>query len=214
MNNIDKVNKERLILQESFNKLIKIIGEIPIASKKAMPFGWRKAAKGRTVWRIIEEVISQNLELHSSELGFESVMPADSEVGVFDFKFLISSNEEAFVNIKSSVLGGKRNKDDISKSDGLIDFFNSNPDSNLYVATFVIDFTEDMTVQIVDAIVMPITWIPDVYINPSNNGNLQSADYKYVDRAIKRTNKEFMEVFLEEYAVAQSKKRKKQVVTK
>ncbi len=35
-----------------------------------MPFGWRKAAKGRIVWRIIEEVISQNLETHAKELGF------------------------------------------------------------------------------------------------------------------------------------------------
>jgi len=212
MKNIEKVNIERIKLQESFNKLIQLIGPIPIASKKTMPFGWRKAAKGRTVWRIIEEVISQNLELYSNELGFKSVIPADSEVGVFDFKFVITSGEEAYVNIKSSVVGGKRNKDDISKSDGLIDFFSSNPESNLYIATFILDFTENMTVQIIDAIVMPITWIPDVYINPSNNGNLQSADYKYIDRAIKRSNEEFMTVFMKEYSVALGKKRKKQGV--
>lgn len=210
MNNIEKVNIERIKLQESFTKLIQLIGPIPIASKKTMPYGWRKAAKGRTVWRIIEEVISQNLELYSKELGFNSVLPADSEVGVFDFKFIIASGEEAYVNIKSSVVGGKRNKDDISKSDGLIEFFTVNPESNLYIATFVLDFTNDMTINILDAIVMPITWIPDVYINPSNNGNLQSADYKYLDRSVKRTNKEFMDVFMKEYAVAISKKRRKQ----
>jgi len=209
MNDIEKVSCERIKLQESFNKLIQFIGPIPIASRKTMPYGWRKAAKGRTVWRIIEEVISQNLELHSKELGFKSVIPADSEVGVFDFKFLNLSGEEAYVNIKSSVVGGKRNKDDISKSDGLINFFNNNPDTNLYIATFVLDFTEEMTVEILNAIVMPVTWIPDVYINPSNNGNLQSADYKYIERSVKRTNKEFLAVFMEEYLVAQSKKRRK-----
>ena len=52
-----------------------------------MPYGWRKAAKGRTVWRIVEEVISQGLESQVKSLGFDSVAPADSEVGVYDFKY-------------------------------------------------------------------------------------------------------------------------------
>ena len=56
------VEQERKNLEEKLNKLIKNIGDIPIASKRIMPYGWRKAAKGRTVWRIVEEVISQGLE--------------------------------------------------------------------------------------------------------------------------------------------------------
>ena len=41
-----------------------------------MPYGWRKAAKGRTVWRIVEEVISQGLEFQAKELGFDEVHSA------------------------------------------------------------------------------------------------------------------------------------------
>ena len=56
------VEVERKHLEEKLNQLIKHIGNIPIANTDIMPYGWRKAAKGRTVWRIVEEVISQGLE--------------------------------------------------------------------------------------------------------------------------------------------------------
>lgn len=48
---------ERSYLEDRLNLLIHNIGDIPIASNRIMPYGWRKAAKGRTVWRIVEEVI-------------------------------------------------------------------------------------------------------------------------------------------------------------
>ena len=101
------VESERKKLEEKLNKLIKNIGDIPIANSKIMPYGWRKAAKGRTVWRIVEEVISQGLEYHAKELGFDSVQSAESEVGVYDFKFKYDGNIESYVNIKSSVKGRK-----------------------------------------------------------------------------------------------------------
>lgn len=116
------VKVERNHLEEKLNQLIKHIGNIPIANTKIMPYGWRKAAKGRTVWRIVEEVISQGLESRVKQLGFDSVHAADSEVGVFDFRFCYDGNKESYVNIKSAVLGGRTNKDDISKAVRLIDF--------------------------------------------------------------------------------------------
>ena len=133
------VEAECRYLEEKLNFLIKNIGDIPIANTKIMPYGWRKAAKGRTVWRIVEEVISQGLESQVAALGFDSVHPADSEVGVYDFRFCYDGNKESYVNIKSSVKGGRTNKDDISKASGLIDFYKENPKANLYIATFVID---------------------------------------------------------------------------
>ena len=166
------VETERKFLEDKLNQLIKNIGDIPIANNKIMPYGWRKAAKGRTVWRIVEEVISQGLESQVKSLGFDSVAPADSEVGVYDFKFQYDGNKTSYVNIKSSVKGGRTNKDDISKAVGLIDFYNSEPNANLYVATFVISFKPNMTIGLEKCIVFPTAWIPDVYVNPSNNGNL------------------------------------------
>ena len=206
---INSIESERSFLEDKLKYLINHIGNIPIANKKIMPYGWRKAAKGRTVWRIIEEIISQNLEMLSSDLGFKSVTHADSEVGVYDFKFSYSDSKEAFVNIKSAVKGGKRNKDDISKAKSLLEFYSNPKCGNLYVATFVIAFNDDMTISITKCIVCPVSWIPDVYVNPSNNGNLQSADYKDLSLAVKRTNAEFLEVFTKEYNVALEKKAKK-----
>ncbi|WP_062351232.1 hypothetical protein [Bacillus kwashiorkori] len=200
---INNIAKERQVLEENINKLVHDkIKHIPIANNQLMPYGWRKAAKGRTVWRIIEEVISQNLEKYAQDYGFQSVIPADSEVGVYDFEFQLKSGSKSFVNIKSAVIDGKVNKDDISKAIGLIEFLENNPTSNLYIATFLIRFTEEMTVELVECIVFPTTWIPDVYVNPSNNGNLQSSKYKNLDEMVFRTNGEFLEILKEENRVA------------
>ena len=192
------VEAECRYLEEKLNFLIKNIGDIPIANTKIMPYGWRKAAKGRTVWRIVEEVISQGLESQVAALGFDSVHPADSEVGVYDFRFCYDGNKESYVNIKSSVKGGRTNKDDISKASGLIDFYKENPKANLYIATFVICFKSDMTIGLERCIVFPTAWIPDVYVNPSNNGNLQSSKYKDLKFAVKRTPEEFHTCLVQE----------------
>lgn len=203
------VEVERKYLEDKLDALIKNIGDIPIANTRIMPYGWRKAAKGRTVWRIVEEVISQGLESQAKDLGFDSVHPADSEVGVYDFRFCYDGNKESYVNIKSSVKDGRTNKDDISKAVGLIDFCNENPTANLYVATFVISFKPNMTIGLEKCIVFPTAWIPDVYVNPSNNGNLQSSKYKHLGSAFKRTPAEFLECLIKENAVAMEKEKAK-----
>lgn len=204
-----QVENERSKLEVALKSLIRDIGPIPIASNRIMPYGWRKAAKGRTVWRIIEEIISQNLEFYKTKLGFKQVISSDSEVSVFDFVFTTVDGVESYVNIKSSVLGGRRNKDDISKAHGLLDFYSQNDNSNLFIATFIIDFKPNMTIDIVDCVVFPVAWIPDIYINPSNNGNMQSAEYKSIAKAIRRTNEEFLELFMKEYKIAIQKRKNK-----
>ena len=45
------VEVERKYLEDKLDALIKNIGDIPIANTRIMPYGWRKAAKGRTVRR-------------------------------------------------------------------------------------------------------------------------------------------------------------------
>lgn len=207
---IKEVDEERQQLEKSLKALTNKIGDIPIASPRIMPYGWRKSAKGRTVWRIVEEVISQNLEKYAKTLGFKYVTPADSEVGVYDFCFCLDGkNYKSFVNIKSSVKGGRVNKDDISKASGLINFYRENPDAHLYIATFILAFNQDMTIGLDDCIVMPTAWVPDIYVNPSNNGNLQSSMCKRVNRAIRRTNQEFLECLIRADDLAQQKRQNK-----
>ncbi len=208
MKKLDYIRAERKFLEDKLNLLISKIGNIPIANKSIMPLGWRKAAKGRTVWRIIEEIINQNLEVHAKTLGFREVRSAESEVDVFDMEFIREGGEKAYVNIKSAVEGGRRNKDDISKAKGLREFF-SRTDAELYVATFILRFNEDMTISIVQCVVCPISWIPDLYINPSNNGNLQSADYKCFDKFIEREKDDFIRLFESEYQRALGKRKNK-----
>lgn len=194
------------ILRKEFGVISNKIGRIQIGNKDLFPFGWRKAAKGRSVWRILEECINQQLE--NSKVNDFS--PSESEVGVFDFKCSLKNiKHPVFVNIKSSTKGIKKNKDDISKAKRLLEFYENNPDSFLLVASFEIEFHEDMSFSISNFYIMPVNWIPDIYVNPSNNANLQSSKYKDMELAIIRSNKEFTDLLKKEIMIANEKRKSK-----
>lgn len=203
--NIDTIRSQ---LESDLNQLINIIGPIQIGTTKQFPNGWGKAAKGRTVWRIIEEAINQNLEANCGKLLMESISASESEVSVYDTKVKYGEHY-AYFNIKSAVYGGKSNKDDISKAAGLKAFFDEDINKPLFICTFILNFLDDMKIEMIKCYVMPTTWLPDIYVNPSNNGNLQSSKYKDLELAEKRTNKEFYDLLLNEMEVATKKKQKK-----
>lgn len=208
---IEHVEKCRSRLAESMNTLITLIGDIPIGTSGQFPYGWRKAAKGRTVWRLLEEVISQNLEARAESLNMHDFRPASSEVGVYDFSFKYDDTSPIYVNIKSAVSGGRTNKDDISKAILLYNFMSSIPKCVLLVATVQIIFLQNpLRIRMSDCYVVPVSWLPDVYVNPSNNGNLQSSKYKIIEEATPRTCEEFLSVLQEEMRVAAGKRRAKQ----
>lgn len=204
---IEQIEALRKGLQESFDLIVKKISKIQIGTKEQFPFGWRNAGKGRTVWRILEEIITQNLEKNHTDFKLQSIAPSDSEVSVFDFECkLIGNDNPIYINIKSAVLDGKKNKDDISKGEGLKDFYAEDVNKTFFVGTFFIKFNDDMTIEIDHATVFPIAWIKDIYVNPSNNGNLQSAYYKDIKDAVKRSNAEFHPLFLNELEFSKRKK--------
>lgn len=207
MSQVDNIRNNMHELEKILQKVLNEIPEIHIGTNEQFPYGWRKAAKGRTVWRILEEAINQNLEKYQEKLGFSEIVPASSEVGVYDFYLVLKdTNQKLYVNIKSAVKGGRKNKDDISKAVRLIEFFNEEEDAELYIASFEISFQDNMSIKFENCYVMPIMWLPDIYVNPSNNGNLQSSKYKEVDLAVERTTAEFVELLEEEILVAEEKK--------
>lgn len=204
---IEQTDRLRLKLQASLDALLSKIGKIQIGTQEQFPLGWRKAAKGRTVWRILEELITQNLEKYYKDLGIISITSSNSEITVYDFSVLFKDeNVPVYVNIKSAVSGGKTQKDDISKGVGLQSFYEADINRDFFIATFFITFNDDMTIEIDKCTAFPIAWIPDVYINPSNNGNLQSSKYKKIEEAVKRTTAEFFEVFKVAMDTAKQKK--------
>jgi len=210
MNEILKTEQSRKILETTFKKLIDDLGKIQIGTRKHFPYGWRKAKKGRTVWRLLEEIICQKLEEKADQYGFTKVTPSDSEVSVYDLSLTLKENNDcAYINIKSAVNDAKVSKDDISKAVGLLEFFKNKPEEKLYIATFLISFNEDMTIELINCYVMPITWLPDIYVNPSNNGNLQSSKYKDIESATKRSNADFIKELQDEILVAKKKKQDK-----
>lgn len=205
--NIKEIDTLRQKLQQSIDLLIKNIGKIQIGSIGLFPYGWRKAAKGRTVWRIVEEIITQNLEKYHKKFMVDNVHASDSEVTVYDM-ICEFNNQKAYINIKSAVDGGKLQKDDISKAEGLKVFYEEDNERQFFIATFFIQFNNDMSIEITKAVVFPIAWIRDIYVNPSNNGNLQSAYYKDLKDAIKRDNSQFVPLFLKAKDEATQKKKK------
>lgn len=204
---MEKIENYRKELEDIFNQLCEDVGKIAIASQRQLPHGWRKSAKGRTVWRIVEEIISQNLEKNRERYQIDSFNPADSEVGVYDFVCKLSEIPVRFyINIKAAVSGTKKAKDDISKAYKLSDFIKGmDNNSELFIATFTIVFNNDLTIHLQECIVMPITWVPDIYVNPSNNGNLQSSKCKFPETWIKRSKEEFIRLLDEEILVAKNK---------
>jgi hypothetical protein len=206
-NEIEDAERHRAELERCLRVLIHNIGEVPIGQTGQFPYGWRKAGKGRTVWRILEELISQNLEAQAKSIGLHDFEPASSEVGVYDFSFRFEDSKKIYVNIKSAVRGTRVNKDDISKADKLIDFFRSTPDLTLFIATIEIQFLSDpLRIQLTNCYVVPTAWLPDVYVNPSNNGNLQSSKYKDLGSAVRRGRIEFLDLLEEQLAVARQKR--------
>lgn len=207
---VESIEFLREELHRSLNALIGKIGRIQIGTPEQFPYGWRRAGKGRTVWRIIEEVITQNLIKSYKELGITEIVSSVSETSIFDFAVSFEGEDKkAFVNIKSAVDGGKLQKDDLSKGEGIKLFYETDINQGFFVATFFIKFNEDMSISIDRCAVFPIAWIPDIYINPSNNGNLQSSKYKYIENAVKRTSAEFFELFKVAMEEAKVKKNKK-----
>lgn len=65
---VTQIENLRNRVQTSMNMLIEELGPIRIGSKRQFPYGWRKSAKGRTIWRIVEEIVTQNLEKISKEI--------------------------------------------------------------------------------------------------------------------------------------------------
>ena len=207
---LEIIRNERFRLQQAADMLlVKSIDYVPIGTPELLPFGWRKAAKGRTVWRIAEEVVTQFLEANSAIAGFENYSPADSEVAVFDFSFNFPGFGTSFVNVKTAVKGARNSKDDVSKAIGLREHFNKYPNSRFYIATFVIEFTNDPGFRFVDCIVMPLNWLPDIYVNPSNNGNVQSSKAKQLDSAVEKSLEELLLDLDEAIETAQVKRRAK-----
>ena len=203
---ISKTNNLRKRIAEDLNQLIKLIGFIKIGEPSQFPYGWRQAAKGRTVWRILEEAVCQNLEYHAKEVGIDIFDASESEVGVYDFKMRLKGQEDfVYVNIKSSIKNGKKNKDDISKAERLIHFYEEDYDRELFLATFEIDFKDDMSIEFTKCIVTPIHWIPDVYVNPSNK-NLQSSKYKDSHLFVLRSQEGFCRLLNYEIELAKEKR--------
>ena len=83
---IEEIDNLRIGLQESFDSLVESIKKVQIGNRDQFPFGWRNSAKGRTVWRILEEIITQNLEKDHKKFKLKSIIPSTSEVSVYDFE--------------------------------------------------------------------------------------------------------------------------------
>jgi hypothetical protein len=210
---LKEVEKYASQLRASLNKLCKKLGAIQIGSKKQFPSGWGKAAKGRTVWRIVEEAISQNLTAKRKALGFGEVRPSDKEASIFDVVVnFTGDSRNLYLNFKAAVAGKETEKGDISKAEKLEVFFVEGAKRQLFIATFGIAFHEDMTIAIKHCLVTPIAWLPDIYVNPSNNGNLQCSQPKNLNAATKRTNAKFLTTLKSAMRTAARKRKLQQEV--
>jgi hypothetical protein len=194
------------IIRTSLNAVCNGLGPIQIGSNEQFPDGWGKAAKGRTVWRIVEEAIKQNLKKDSEKLGVDEVTPSESESSIYDVSLRIPNiTPVLFLNFKAAVDGNETEKGDISKAGKLIEFYDEGATRQLIIVTFVISFHDNMTIQINRCLVTPIAWLPDIYVNPSNNGNLQCSQPETLEDATRRSNQAFLKLLKRAISTAKRK---------
>ena len=79
-----------------------------------------------------------------TDFKLQSITASGSEVSVFDFECKLIRNETPiYINIKSVVLGGRKNKDDISKEIGLRDFSAEDINKTFFVSILFIIFNDE-----------------------------------------------------------------------
>lgn len=196
-------------LTTCLTKLLKRIGRVQIGTPQQFPEGWGRAAKGRTVWRIVEEAVVQNLKARRGELELDHTEAAAGETELYDVKLRFQKSKvELFLNLKTAAIGRETKKGDVSKADGIVRFFEKDAERQLFIVTLVVTFCSDMFIEIKRCRVVPITWLSDIYVNPRNN-NLQCCQPKKLSDATKRTNAEFITALQREMEIADAKRAKK-----
>ena len=80
--------------------------------------------------------------------------------------------------------------------------------ATLLIATIEIEFLDaPMELKFTNCYVVPVNWLPDIYVNPSNNGNLQSSKYKNLNTVSRRSRLKFLELLYEQIEVANNKRK-------
>jgi hypothetical protein len=200
-------------LTSSLQQLLKRIGRIQIGTPRQFPDGWGRAAKGRTVLRIVEEAVVQNIKARHAELGLAHAEAAPGETELYDVKVRFEwSKVDLFLNLKTAARGRETKKGDVSKADGIIRFFQKDAERQLFIVTLVVRFSADMFIEIEKCLVIPITWLTDIYVNPRNN-NLQCCQPKRLVDATKRTNAEFIAALRREIDAADSKSAERKIAS-
>jgi len=183
--------------------VLSAIGGWEVVPKELVPLGLGRAAKGRTVWRLVEEVVKQNLQVRAEELGLADVTVPEDEVGPYDCVVSTGELPSVHLNLKAAGTSGRANKDDVSKAEAIEEFYRSGGDDALLcVAVVKLEFVETR-IEFRGHQLFNVAWIPDIYVNPSNN-NLQSSKYR-TDRT-ERTNIDFLALLEAQLAAAHAKR--------
>jgi hypothetical protein len=169
---------------------------LPIGGPEHFPDGWQRAAKGRTVWRIAELAVLQNLKRIAESEGLVDFTQAETETHPFDFHCRIARVGETQVNLKTYTdRARKGGNEDVSKALRLLDFMQSYPEVVLLLASVKIEFHDDpFGIQIGQPSVVPLAWLGDIYVNGSSNKNLMTASARRPDACIERSHAEFRDL--------------------
>jgi len=188
-----EIESDIKLLEEGFHKLMNKIKHFNILSKELVPEGLKPHT--RSISWLAEQVFKQQARKNLSEIGFESLIDADSDIESFDCKVNINGRD-VLVNLKVSAAKSKNgSRNDINKAYKLLKMFEYDEDTLLYYVIIKITF-ENTDVILVDGTptVFYVPWIHEVYVNPSNH-HLQ-ANYELPMK--KRTVAEFIRLIDEE----------------
>lgn len=202
-------NKISLMLEKEHLKDFRLL-DLEVAPEGIKPIA-------RSVSWLIQQIVTQNLKKYRQELEFFSIEIPETkslsndtynDLEIWDVAVSLPNEPVKYhINIKTcSSSNTRKNKDDISKADKIVDWYRNNPDSIMLLLGVVVDFREHSLGFSGEVWIANYAWIPDIYVNPRNN-NLQSSKYKYESK--KRTNEVFVGELKKAIQIALEKKTEK-----
>ena len=116
------------LVDNAIQRVWEIVSEVPIHLTRPdlFPYGL-EFTNARAIWKIVEEITKQNLRHYAQQLGLRYEEP----VGALDIMDCILHFDNyphpIYVNVKASMATSTSTNNDVSKAEGLFNFFRANP---------------------------------------------------------------------------------------
>lgn len=134
----------RVKLQESFDKLIGLLGKVQMGSKEQLPYGWGNLNKGRIIPSVLKEIIVQNVEKNHLKIGVSKMSPSASQYNKDWLIELEGEEKSVYINFRTQEVKRKSRKKNSSDADYFSQFYDESNGTLTFASTFYFKLHDDI----------------------------------------------------------------------